>query len=246
MHLTYVPLLSLQRDLYRLPPSPERFQNYLSTLIDTDSGDMSLPLSAMNPMAKAHVPAFLEQLIALDADEIAAAATTAAAVHLLSDPGDYQVTLVVSDDLKGGWTNRYTSDFDYRFRQKSYYQRGWIPVILWVSETYPRDLIHAEVQMAIFRAAYVQQQGYGKTLHDLIAQEADVMGKAGVTTPQLGTDDLEYTHAVLTNYQNSTDMPTLIAALYGDRAARQLGYPPLGLSPDAGLSLATAQANKIA
>ena len=242
MHLTYIPLLSLQRDLYRLPRSPERFQQYLRTLIDADSGDIALPLSVMNPMAKEHVSAFLDQLITLDADAIAATATTNIAVHLNSDSGTYQVTLVVGDDLKGGWTNRYTSDFDYRFRQKPHYQRGWIPVILWVSEEYARDRICAEVQMAIFRAAYIQQQGYGETLEDLIAQEAHVIAKAGVTWPQLDADDLDYTRAVLMDYQNRTDMPSLIAALYGDRAAHQLGYPPLGLSPDAGLALAVAQA----
>jgi hypothetical protein len=32
----------------------------------------------------------------------------------------------------------------------------------------------------------------------------------------------------------------LIAALFGDAAARELGYQPLGLSPRAGLALAAA------
>jgi hypothetical protein len=37
------------------------------------------------------------------------------------------------------------------------------------------------------------------------------------------------------------DMPTLVAALYGDDAARACGYPPLGLSANAGFDLALAQ-----
>ncbi|MDB9527317.1 hypothetical protein PN498_15055 [Oscillatoria sp. CS-180] len=244
MSLTYLPLLSQQRNLYRLPPSPERFQAYLRLLIDTYSQDISLPLGAMNPMAKEHVPAFLDKLIELDADAIAATATTT--VQGLAQIGDYQVTLVVSDDLKGGWTNRYTSDFNYRFRQQAYYQRGWIPVILWVSEEYSSDRIGAEVQMAIFRTAYVHQHGSGKSLRDLLAQEAHGMAQARITQPQLDKDDLDYTRMVLADRQDSTDMPTLIAALYGDRAAHQLGYPCLGLSPNAGLALAVAQAQTIA
>lgn len=35
----------------------------------------------------------------------------------------------------------------------------------------------------------------------------------------------------------STDMPTLISALYGDEAVQELGYTPLGLSTNAGLAL---------
>lgn len=245
MHLTYVPLLSLQRDLYHLPPGPQRFQAYLRTLTDAYSGDLSLPLTVMNPMAKAHVPAFLDQLIEMEADAIAATATTQVATHLSAIPGTYQVTLVVGDDLMGGWTNRYTSDFDYRFRQKPYYQRGWIATLLWVSEAYSGDRIHTEVQMAIYRAAYVQQHGYAASLRELIAQEATVMAQAGAIAPQLEADDLVYTRAVLAEYQDNTDMPTLIAALYGDRAAHQLGYPPLGLSANAGLALAIAPDEKI-
>ena len=241
MALTYVPLLSLQRELYKLPRSPQRFQQYLQALVDEGSGDMALPLSAMNPMAQDHVPAYLDQLLAEDADAIAATATTDAAARLSETlEGDYRVALVVSDDLKGGWTNRYTSDFDYRFRQRAHYRRGWIPVILWVSEPYDRDRLSGEVQLAIFRTAHVQRHGEAQTLRQLIAQEAQVMAQAGVAPPSLTAEDLAYTQTVLANYQGHTDMPTVMVALYGDRAAHALGYPPLGLSPDAGFALAAA------
>jgi hypothetical protein len=39
---------------------------------------------------------------------------------------------------------------------------------------------------------------------------------------------------------SATDHATLIAALFGDAAARELGYRPLGLSPRAGVALAAA------
>jgi hypothetical protein len=45
---------------------------------------------------------------------------------------------------------------------------------------------------------------------------------------------------VLAEYASNTDRATVIAALFGDTAARDLGYPPLGLSPRAGLALAAA------
>jgi hypothetical protein len=47
-----------------------------------------------------------------------------------------------------------------------------------------------------------------------------------------------YTREVLTPLLDREDMPALVAALFGDAAARELGYEPLGLSPRAGLALA--------
>lgn len=201
---------------------------------------MALPLAVMNPMAKEHVPAFLDRLIAMDGDAIAAAATATAtaARSLTAESGQYRCALVIADDRQGGWTNRYTTDFDYRFRQKPYYQRGWLPTLLWVSQDYDPAQIRTEVLLCIYRAVYIQRHGFAHTLRDCIAQETFAMEQAGATTPTLAPDDLEYTQAVLAQFWDSTATPTEIAALYGDVAAHQLGYAPLGLSPNAGLALA--------
>lgn len=51
MRLTYTPLLQTQRDLYDLPRGRERFDAYLQAMRGSLADDISLPLSAMNPMA---------------------------------------------------------------------------------------------------------------------------------------------------------------------------------------------------
>jgi hypothetical protein len=243
MKLEYVPLLQVQRDLYKMPRGFERFQEYLRTMIDPNTGDLKLPLVAMNPMGKDHLPPFLDKLLEMNADGEAARATSEAQSALASEPGNYKVCLVVSDDLRGGWTNRYTTELDYRFRQKAYYKRGWIAGILWTSETYTPEQVREEVQLCLFRVAYIQRHGYARTLSEMLAQESYAMSQtarrmAGSTAPALDPDDLAYTREVLATYLDKTDQPTVIAALYGDVAAQQLGYPPLGLSPRAGLALA--------
>ncbi|MGH7599302.1 MAG: hypothetical protein ACREOI_23330 [bacterium] len=264
MNLEYVPLLQVQRNLYNLPRGFERFREYLRTMIDPDSGDLKLPLVAMNPMGKDHLPLFLDKLIELNADGEAARATTEVQSVLKVEPGEYKVCLVVSDDLRGGWTNRYTTEFDHRFRQKAYYKRGWIAGILWTSETYIPAQVREEVRLCLFRAAYIQRHGYARTLGEMLAQESYAMSQpalpgplgrpetarqalrmADSTTPTLDPDDLAYTREVLASYLDKIDQPTLIAALYGDAAAHQLGYPPLGLSPRAGLALALDNAKKM-
>jgi hypothetical protein len=58
------------------------------------------------------------------------------------------------------------------------------------------------------------------------------------TAPVLDEEELEYTRAVLAPYLEAGDKRTAIECLFGDMAARSLGFTPRGLSPWAGLSLA--------
>jgi hypothetical protein len=240
MHLEYVPLLGVQRELYETPRGFDRFREYLRTMIDPDTKDLKLPLVAMNPMGKDHLPVFLDRLLAFDADGHAQRATAEAAQQLSGEPGTFRATLVVSDDLKGGWTNRYTSELAHRFEEKAYYRRGWITGILWTSDTYDPRSVTDEVLTSIYRAAYIARHGYARTLDEMLAQEHAVMTRAGVSVPVLEPDDLLYTREVLQPYLARTDRATHIAALFGDAAARQLGYQPLGLSERAGLALAAS------
>lgn len=50
MKLEFVPLLQVQRDLYRMPRGMERFRAYIQTMVDPETKDLQLPLVAMNPM----------------------------------------------------------------------------------------------------------------------------------------------------------------------------------------------------
>ena len=75
MTLTFLPLLHVQRELYALPRGMERFREYIRTMTDADTGDLALPLVAMNPMGKDHVPALIDAYLALEAERVAAEAT---------------------------------------------------------------------------------------------------------------------------------------------------------------------------
>ena len=89
MKLDYVPLLRVQRDLHGIPRGPERFRQYLRTLLNDDATDVELPpLVLMNPMGKDHVAARLDALLALDADAVAARAAADASAALADVPGD--------------------------------------------------------------------------------------------------------------------------------------------------------------
>jgi hypothetical protein len=243
MKLTFVPLLQVQRDLYAMPRGMERFREYIKTMVDARTGDLALPLVAMNPMGKDHVPALIDDYLALGAEQIAEAAV--AAFHGKGETAtdaDYNVALVVSDDLKGGWTNRWASEYSHRIEGAAITKRGWLVGLLWTSEPASAQNVRDAVLTSIYRAEYLQTHAAANTLGEMLNQEGYAMARAGCTTPQLDDDDLAYTRSVITPHAGATDRATVIACMFGDRAAAALGYPPQGLSDRAGLALALSEA----
>jgi hypothetical protein len=248
MKLDYEPLLPIQRELQALPRNYDRFRQYLRTIFSLDKKVVERPpLLITTPMGKDHVTALLDALLALDADGIAARTIAEASVQLADEPGDFKAALVVADDLRGGWTNRYATEFTVRFqwgpppadfRLPRWAKHFWIGMVLWSSEAATEQAVREAVLTAIHRAAYVQQHGPARMLRDRLSQEGYVMAAAGCTEPVLDADDIAYTREVLIPYLDADDMRTAIECLFGDAAGRTLGFTPRGLSPWAGLALA--------
>ncbi len=157
-----------------------------------------------------------------------------------------QVCLVVSDDLKGGWTNRYTSEFGHRIEGAAISRRGWLVGLLWTSEPPSAAAVREAVLTSIHRAHYLQTHKPPRTLGEMLAQEGYATARAGCTAPALDAEDLEYTRGVITPHLQATDRATVMACLYGDPAAHALGYPPQGLTARAGFALALSEARAFA
>ena len=244
MKLSFLPLLQVQRDLYALPRGFERFREYIKTMTDPETGDLALPLVAMNPMGKEHVPALIDQYIALGAEKIAQEAIDVWKAGALAPASaqDYKVALVVSDDLKGGWTNRWASEYGHRIEGAAITKRGFITAILWTSEPASAERVRDEVLTSIYRVEYLQSHRAPKTLREMLEQEGYAMARAGCTSPALDDDDLEYTRTVMAPHLDAHDRATVIPCLFGDAAATALGYPPQGLSDRAGFALALSEA----
>lgn len=235
MPFEYIPLLAKQLELYTLPRGLERFQTYLRTIVNETGDEVTLaPLVAMNPMGREHCNALLEQYLAPELDAERLAQETLAA---FSSSSLFRVSLVLIDDAKGGWTNR--TDCEYKARLASKPLPGqppWITVGLWTSAPACRETVVEALHLAVSRTLYQHEYGTPKTLADLLAQEA----ATAPPHPPLDPDELAYTQSVLAPLlETSVDnMPVIVAALFGDTAAVSLGYPPLGLSDNAGLRLA--------
>lgn len=238
MKVEYVPMLATQRDLYRIPRGPERFRKYLSTMLDPETGELRLPLTEMNPMARDHVARYLDLLIAMGAEDSGARAAAEAAAKLPEEPGVYRVGIVVADDAGGAWINRAASELTHLRSELALEKRGWITALLWSSDTYGPGEIREEVLISIYRAIHVARRGPARTLREILHQEGAAMRLAGARNPALDPAALLRTREVLARRLDAEDPATLVGALFGDRAARELGHEPLGLPPRAGLALA--------
>ena len=260
MNLEFVPLLEIQREIQGMPFGRERFKHYLRTIWNCYETDFELiPLLAANPMAKVHVTALLDQLLALSAETIAAQAAAETSARLSEVPGEWKAALVVIDDLKGGWTNRFDWEFNLRFGAHHFRDDAaahasiepspsrwskflWVTGVLWSSEPASVPAVREAILTAILRIAFTIRHGIPRTLRDMLAQEGQVMAMAGCTGPALDDEDIAYTREVLAPLLDATDKRTCIECLFGDAAGRTLGFTPRGLSPWAGLALALVDA----
>lgn len=238
---THLPLLGLQRDLLRIPLGPARFEAYVG-LMTGPNETLALPLALLNPMAKGHVAARLEQFLALGAEALTADAV-AQANTCLKPAKPIRLSLVVADDVAGGWTDRYLTDAAHRF-EPGELRYGFTAVLLWASESYTATSLTEQVLAACHRTARLLERGSPKTLRQMLVQEGEAAAFAGARSPSLDADELAYTWAVVTPYLDTTSFPSAFACLYGDAAARSVGYEPLGLSAGAGYALALDDASR--
>jgi hypothetical protein len=114
----------------------------------------------------------------------------------------------------------------------------WLTGVLWSSEAPSERAVREAILMAVHRMAYTQQHGPARNLREMLAQEGQVMARADCSGPTLDAEDIAYTREVLIPYLDADDKRTCIECLFGDAAARTLGFTPHGLSPWAGLALA--------
>lgn len=239
MNVRLVSLLQIQRDLYDTPRGFERFQEYLD-ILRGGTDDMALPLSALNPMGHAHVATTLDHLLTINAEMIAQKAVEEATTRLSEFPQEVQIALVVADDLRGQWTNRILTEMNHLFKMRAELRRGWQTVLCWTSEKWDSCRVHRETLAAVYRAWHFLRHGEACTLSQMMRQEGAALAFAGADIPYLDSDDLAYSREVIAGLGDTHDYSLQVAILFGDNAARSVGYEPQGLSDRAGLAVALA------
>ncbi len=247
MHLSVHPILRELRGLYDVEDlySMERFWAYKRLLVD---GPELLPLGDFSPMGRRQ-PEYLDALLELDAEGLAATLAREIETELGAVQAEFRLLLVVVDQPANGWTQRWLTDAAWRFGPEKLPQqlpeRRWRSVQLWTHVPPTPCYLEAQLRDAVARASWRLEHGGPVTLADMMRQEGAALAYGGGTFAgaPLSTerDELEYTRQVLSPLRQSDHWPTCFAALYGDGAAREVGFPPLGLGALAGLALAVSE-----
>lgn len=219
-----VPFLDELRELYLQPRGFERFNAYLEK-IRTSTGEMNLPISNVNPMAKPHALQRVERLQALGAEAIAFDAARAAAARLDGDDS-LRLIVIVVDDALGGWTNRWFTQFAHRYERRHEVRRGWVTVPCWSSEEPSAGAIERETAATLYRTIDERRSGPVRSLRDILAREIRAQRFAGEASPY---ESPSYAQTI-EPYLDSREAPVVMSALYGDRVAESLGYSPLGVA----------------
>lgn len=229
------------RALYQMPRTFGRFQAYLS-LVRVDTGTEALPLSKLNPMAKEHALAYVETLLAINAeDQVFAAARDAAAQ--LDGEDVLNVLLVLMDDAKGGWTNRAFSEFAHQYENKYEVAHAWATVVIWTAEDPTPALLRMRAFESVYRTIDERRNGPVRTLRRILEREGRAMRFAGHAR-RYDDATLQQIRTTLAPHLDSHAAPVVMAVLYGDAIAESLGYPPLGIPDRGGYELAFADALK--
>lgn len=226
MKFELVPILEKIAELYKQPAGKERFNAYLTLLTGNTRNDLELPISGFNPMAKQDTIGKLKQLIESDTERIAAeeiARINQGLAHINTEP-IIKVFINLADDRHGGWTNRYTSDYDSKFRINALLQRNFCTPVFWTSENYSTEKIRRRVSEYLFRTIYRLNHCAPATLSEHIRQEAFVQF-SNPGTPLPDKFDAAAAEAFLHANGDSEDYNLIFNFMYGDLAAANLAFP---------------------
>lgn len=250
MKVVLTNILDDLRGLYTIADRFERFDAYVSLSSGKARGSGKtrgepLPLGTFSPMGERQAD-YLDRLIAMGAEGLAQATAAEVAADFATLTDSFRLMLVVADVPRNGWTQRHLTDAEWRFTLKNdtppkvAAREGfdrWVSVPLWTDTEATEAYISREVRAALYRALHLRYLAAPHTLAEMMQQEGCALAYAGYT-PTSAAEELAYTREVVKPFLQSTNFPVCFAALYGDDAARQVGYKALGSTASAGFELA--------
>jgi hypothetical protein len=225
-----LPILSIMRDFYQKPRNPERFQTYLQLLQGNTKGDLVLPIGGFNPMGKEHVLEKLNALDALNAEQIIENTLLEFNKKQNKTP-IFKVALNLSDDLHGGWTNRFTTDYDNKFKINALVSRQFCTPVFWTSEEYDAALIKKRTLASLYRTLYWSTHPKPTTLKDHIEQEKYVAQQVGFKE-ELPDIDFKKWADFYQKHADSDDYSLIFNFLYGDKVCEALGFGCFGIGEE--------------
>lgn len=228
MTFELLPIIDIMIDLYEKPRNFERFQEYLETLQGDAKGDLTIPISGFNPMAKEHLLDKLKELKKLDAEKIIEETLNDLNDNNLSKNSNrnFKVAINLSDDLKGGWTNRFTSDYDSKYKINGLFSRNFCTPFFWSSEIFTEDIIRQRTLEYTFRTVYWLNNP--KPLKEHLEQEIFVASQTN-NNGKIYETDFKVLDKFYNDNKNTDNYHIIFNFFYGDKASAFMGFSTYGV-----------------
>jgi len=224
------PVLTEIKELYQKPISPERFKEYLQKSQGDSKNDMILPIAGFNPMAKNHLLVKIEELEVLKVEELMTSTIEQFNCTLEVDEDMiFKVVLNLADDMKGAWTNHYTTDFDSKFKLNAFVSRKFCVPYFWTNENYTETLIQNRTNEYLNRTLYWIYNGSPKTLEDHYKQEMFAVKNSSKISLMNTAKSFDFLEAFYQKHKNNEDYDLIFNFFYGDEACDSLGYKKYGV-----------------
>lgn len=238
MKFELVPILTTMKELYEEPASMDRFKNYLNKLQGPIKGDLQLPIGGYNPMAKDHILNKIQELENLGAEAITIECLEELSGNFKSlDHPTIRVVLNLADDFKGGWTNKFTTDYDSKFKINALINRNFCTPYFFSSENYSENMIRERTKSYALRSIFWIQNGKPQTLSDLLQQEVFVHSNTDINSIEI-SENIESRLNHFERHKNSEEYTILFNFFYGDEISKSLGYPSHGYREFEGFKIA--------
>jgi hypothetical protein len=232
-----VPTLATMADIYRLPreggASSPRFKRYLE-LVPSNYG-----LVGYNPMAGPHALETTEQLLAVDAENVAMEAAGEAA-SLCGYPDT--ITLAVVLCAPGQWTSRMATEVEHRMARRM--PSGTGLVLHWTRETPTAEQIRREAIAEAVRVMAVATPRRPESVRSLLHREGLAYALGGNPYGPVTAEDQRAVGDAVDVLGASEMLGDMTAVLYGDAAANALGWTPAGIAEYGGYRWAIDQAGR--
>ncbi len=253
MKISLQPILRDLQEIYEHDGQMDRFNQYIHLM--THAKGEILPLGDFSPMGKRQKD-YIDLLIASKAETFADSICQEVAIELDLEK-DYKAMLVIVDEPKNGWTQRYLTDAQSRFSDHPQLKKArsdenptyWIPIYLWTTDgdmnaIHPSNsYISQQVRSYIYRTFWQSRNGFPNTLATMIEQEAEVL-KFSEQKFEFIPSEIKEINMVIKKNLNSKNYAVNFSAMYGDKAAESVGYEKLGLPDYAGFIFAQQSLNQ--
>ncbi|PCJ66566.1 MAG: hypothetical protein COA58_07240 [Bacteroidetes bacterium] len=219
------PILDKMIDFYLKPAGIDRFHEYLDILKGDSKDNLEVPIPNFNPMAKKHVLEKLLELKKLNVEEVIKEVLNNINQRTsLQTSVEIDVVLSLADDLKGGWTNLYTTNYDSKFKLNAYVSRDFCIPIFWSSEEYNIDIIQRRTEEYCFRTLYWKKYQKPRTLEEHVKQEQFVNQNCTIDCNNEKLLDFPFIDRYYKIHKDSTEHSRIFNFMYGDDPCSELGY----------------------